>query len=115
DQGTLGARNSFGEERASRRTRPQAPCRCRKEPGQKTASGGGLTRRAGFACCLGTLRLRSGRDAFAKACVLSASPDVFAPPSDGLSLRAITRRFGQRLAVDGVSLDVRRGEVLCLL
>jgi iron(III) transport system ATP-binding protein len=30
-------------------------------------------------------------------------------------LRAVTRRFGQRLAVDGVSLDVRRGEVLCLL
>ena len=41
--------------------------------------------------------------------------DAAAPPVDGLSLRAITRRFGQRLAVDGVNLDVKRGEVLCLL
>ena len=34
---------------------------------------------------------------------------------DGLSLRDVTRRFGSRMAVDGVTLDVRRGEVLCLL
>jgi len=34
---------------------------------------------------------------------------------DGLSLRALTRRFGSRIAVDGLSLDVKRGEVLCLL
>ena len=27
----------------------------------------------------------------------------------------MTRRFGQRLAVDGVNLDVKRGDVLCLL
>jgi iron(III) transport system ATP-binding protein len=42
---------------------------------------------------------------------LSATP----APCDGLSLRELTRRFGQRLAVDRVSLDVRCGEVLCLL
>jgi len=36
-------------------------------------------------------------------------------PSDGLSLRRVTRRFGARLAVDAVSLDVKRGEVLSLL
>jgi iron(III) transport system ATP-binding protein len=50
---------------------------------------------------------------------VSAVSQVFshetAAPVDGLSLRALTRRFGARLAVDGVSLDVRRGEVLCLL
>jgi iron(III) transport system ATP-binding protein len=34
---------------------------------------------------------------------------------DGLSLRAVTRRFGARMAVDGVTFDVKRGEVLCLL
>jgi iron(III) transport system ATP-binding protein len=34
---------------------------------------------------------------------------------DGLSLRGVTRRFGGRVAVDGVSFDVKRGEVLCLL
>jgi iron(III) transport system ATP-binding protein len=34
---------------------------------------------------------------------------------DGLSLRALTRRFGARVAVQDISLDVRRGEVLCLL
>src|SRR5258705_6377478 len=36
-------------------------------------------------------------------------------PASGLSLRGITRRFGARLAVDDVSLDVERGHVLCLL
>jgi iron(III) transport system ATP-binding protein len=36
-------------------------------------------------------------------------------PVDGLSLREISRRFGPRAAVDGVSFDVKRGEVLCLL
>jgi iron(III) transport system ATP-binding protein len=36
-------------------------------------------------------------------------------PCDGLSLRDLTRRFGARVAVDGVSLDARRGEVFCLL
>ena len=41
--------------------------------------------------------------------------DELAVPVDGLSLRALTRRFGARLAVDGVSLDVKRGEVVCLL
>ena len=41
-------------------------------------------------------------------------PDISAP-ADGLSLRALTRRFGARMAVDGVTLDVKRGEVLCLL
>ena len=38
-----------------------------------------------------------------------------AEPCDGLSLRGVTHRFGKRLAVDGVWLDVKRGEVLCLL
>ena len=38
-----------------------------------------------------------------------------AAPADGLSLRGVTRRFGARTAVDGVSLDVRPGEVLALL
>jgi len=41
--------------------------------------------------------------------------ETFADPVDGLSLRALTRRFGNRMAVDGVSFDVKRGEVLCLL
>ena len=41
--------------------------------------------------------------------------EISAQACDGLSLRALTRRFGQRMAVDGVSLDARRGEVLCLL
>ncbi|HYM18973.1 MAG TPA: ABC transporter ATP-binding protein [Micropepsaceae bacterium] len=36
-------------------------------------------------------------------------------PVDGLSLRAVTRRFGKRVAVDSVSFDVSRGEVLCIL
>ena len=40
---------------------------------------------------------------------------TFAEPVDGLSLRNVTRRFGSRMAVDGVTLDARRGEVLCLL
>jgi iron(III) transport system ATP-binding protein len=35
--------------------------------------------------------------------------------SDGLSLKGITKRFGARLALDGVTLDVARGQVLCLL
>jgi len=39
----------------------------------------------------------------------------FPPPVDGLSLRQVSRRFGARAAVNGVSLDVKRGEVLCLL
>ncbi len=34
---------------------------------------------------------------------------------DGLSLRSVSRRFGARKAVDGVSLDAKRGEVLCLV
>jgi iron(III) transport system ATP-binding protein len=50
---------------------------------------------------------------------LSTVPQSFgdeeAGPVDGLSLRGLTRRFGARLAVDGVSLDVKRGEVVCLL
>jgi iron(III) transport system ATP-binding protein len=41
--------------------------------------------------------------------------EAFAEPVDGLSLRALYRRFGGRMAVDGISLDVKRGEVLCLL
>ncbi|HEX3486251.1 MAG TPA: ABC transporter ATP-binding protein, partial [Micropepsaceae bacterium] len=41
--------------------------------------------------------------------------EPFAEPVDGLSLRGLYRRFGGRMAVDGVSLDVKRGEVLCLL
>jgi iron(III) transport system ATP-binding protein len=36
-------------------------------------------------------------------------------PADGLSLRRVSRRFGKRIAVDDVSLDVARGEVLCIL
>ena len=36
-------------------------------------------------------------------------------PADGLSLRGVSRRFGARMAVDGVTLDARRGEVFCLL
>ena len=40
---------------------------------------------------------------------------AYAEPVDGLSLRAISRRFGARLAVDHLNLDVSRGEVLCLL
>jgi iron(III) transport system ATP-binding protein len=35
--------------------------------------------------------------------------------SNGLSLKNITKRFGARVAVDGVTLDVARGHVLCLL
>jgi len=35
--------------------------------------------------------------------------------SNGLSLKSITKRFGARVAVDGVTLDVDRGHVLCLL
>jgi iron(III) transport system ATP-binding protein len=44
-------------------------------------------------------------------CDLNPNPEA----SDGLSLRHVTRRFGARLAVDGVSLDARRGHVFCLL
>ena len=40
---------------------------------------------------------------------------AIAEPVDGLSLRDVRRRFGARAAVDGVSLDVRLGEVLCLV
>jgi iron(III) transport system ATP-binding protein len=36
-------------------------------------------------------------------------------PCDGLSLRNVSRRFGARLAVDDVTLDVRRSEVICIL
>ena len=36
-------------------------------------------------------------------------------PSDGLSLRNVSRRFGARVAVNDVTLDVRRSEVLCIL
>lgn len=36
-------------------------------------------------------------------------------PTDGLSLRNISRRFGARLAVDDVTLNVNRSEVLCIL
>lgn len=35
--------------------------------------------------------------------------------SNGLSLKSITKRFGARVALDGVTLDVARGHVLCLL
>lgn len=57
-------------------------------------------------------RLRLSRcESFAKACRLNTAPE----PCDGLSLRDVSRRFGARLAVDGVSLDARRGEVFCLL
>jgi iron(III) transport system ATP-binding protein len=35
--------------------------------------------------------------------------------SDGLSLRGISKRFGERVALDRISLDVDRGQVLCLL
>jgi iron(III) transport system ATP-binding protein len=35
--------------------------------------------------------------------------------SNGLSLKGITKRFGDRIALDGIDLDVGRGEVLCLL
>jgi len=35
--------------------------------------------------------------------------------SNGLSLRGITKRFGARVALDGVTFDVARGQVLCLL
>ena len=35
--------------------------------------------------------------------------------TDGLSLRNISRTLGARLAVDDVTLDVRRSEVLCIL
>jgi iron(III) transport system ATP-binding protein len=35
--------------------------------------------------------------------------------SNGLSLKSITKRFGARVALDGVTLDVDRGQVLCLL
>ena len=35
--------------------------------------------------------------------------------SNGLSLKGITKRFGARIALDGIDLDVDRGEVLCLL
>lgn len=36
-------------------------------------------------------------------------------PDAGLSLRGITKRFGSFTAVDGVDLDVRPGEIHCLL
>ena len=36
-------------------------------------------------------------------------------PTDGLSLRNVSRRFGARLAADDVTLDVNRSEVLCIL
>ncbi len=36
-------------------------------------------------------------------------------PTDGLSLRNISCRFGARMAVDDVTLDVNRSEVLCIL
>ncbi|HEY4265793.1 MAG TPA: ABC transporter ATP-binding protein [Micropepsaceae bacterium] len=59
------------------------------------------------------------RYAFAKECLLNAasqiSDETCTAPADGLSLRNVTRRFGTRIAVDGVTLDVKRGEVLCLL
>jgi iron(III) transport system ATP-binding protein len=45
----------------------------------------------------------------------SSPCDGQSSPCDGLSVRGLMRRFGARLAVDGVSLDVQRGEVLCLL
>jgi iron(III) transport system ATP-binding protein len=35
--------------------------------------------------------------------------------ANGLSLKDITKRFGVRVALDGVTLDVCRGQVLCLL
>ena len=38
-----------------------------------------------------------------------------APLSNGLSLRGVSRRFGARMAVAGVTLDVPRGAVLCIL
>jgi iron(III) transport system ATP-binding protein len=43
------------------------------------------------------------------------SLSAYAGPSDGLSLRDVTRRFGARLAVNGVTLDAKRGQVFCLL
>jgi iron(III) transport system ATP-binding protein len=46
---------------------------------------------------------------------VSEALSAFSDPGSGLSLRAISRRFGARIAVDGISLDVAPGEVLCIL
>jgi putrescine transport system ATP-binding protein len=43
---------------------------------------------------------------------LSMAPDP-APPY--VRLEAVSKRFGEFLAVDGVSLEIRRGEIFCLL
>jgi ABC-type sugar transport system ATPase subunit len=40
---------------------------------------------------------------------------VLAPPVPALSVRGATKRFGGVTALDGVDMDVRRGEVLALL
>ncbi|MGH8121254.1 MAG: ATP-binding cassette domain-containing protein, partial [Rudaea sp.] len=40
---------------------------------------------------------------------MSPQPEVIA------RLEAVSKRYGQLLALDGVDLDVRRGEVLALL
>jgi iron(III) transport system ATP-binding protein len=44
---------------------------------------------------------------------LSVSPEI--TPSEGLTLVEVSRAFGARQAVDGVSLSVGRSEVLCIL
>ena len=46
---------------------------------------------------------------------VSSRPDVDSLPPSGVEIRQVTKRFGAVTAVDGVSLDVRRGELFALL
>ena len=36
-------------------------------------------------------------------------------PAPAISIRDLTKAYGERKALDGVSLDVRKGELFCLL
>jgi putrescine transport system ATP-binding protein len=45
------------------------------------------------------------------AATASASPD----PAAYVRLAGVTKKFGDFTAVDAVSLDIRRGEIFCLL
>src|SRR5262249_14839514 len=54
------------------------------------------------------------RESFAKGLSLSAAAGTSAD-LNGLKLQGVARRFGARLAVDHVTFEVKRGEVLCLL
>jgi putrescine transport system ATP-binding protein len=45
----------------------------------------------------------------------AATPAAADPASAYVSLRGVTKKFGDFTAVDAVSLDIRRGEIFCLL